>query len=63
VGNPRRDGQRASWAPDYSLVLCELVHVTGAGAGLEAVCWCLVAVVAGFGMILNCHAFLNHWAE
>jgi hypothetical protein len=41
-------------------VLCELVHVRAAEVGLDAVCWCVVAVVAGFSMVLNCHAFLNH---
>jgi hypothetical protein len=59
-------GPRASWALavalDCSLVLCELVHVGAAAAGLDAVCWCVVVVVAGFSMVLNCHAFLNHKA-
>jgi hypothetical protein len=59
-------GPRASWALavalDCSLVLCELVHVTAADAGLDAVCWAVMAVVAGFSMVLNCHAFLNHKA-
>jgi hypothetical protein len=59
-------GPRASWAMalalDCSLVLCELVHVTAADAGLDAVCWAVMAVVAGFSMVLNCHAFLNHKA-
>lgn len=57
-------GPRASWALavalDCSLVMCELVHVGAAGAGLDAVCWCVVVVVAAFSMVLNCHAFLNH---
>jgi len=49
----------ASWV-DCSLVLCELTHVHAADAGLGAVCWVVLAVVAGFSMVLNCHAFLNH---
>jgi hypothetical protein len=57
-------GLRASWALavalDLSLVLAELVHVTAAEVGLNAVCWCVVAVVALFSMILNVHAFLHH---
>jgi hypothetical protein len=60
-------GPRASWALavalDLSLVLCELVHVSAAAAGLDAVCWCVVVVVAVFSMVLNCHAFLNHRAD
>jgi len=57
-------GPRSSWALavalDCSLVLCELTHVQAADAGLGAVCWAVLAVVAGFSMVLNCHAFLNH---
>ena len=57
-------GPRASWALavalDCSLVLCELIHVGANSAGLNAVCWCVVVVVAGFSMVLNCHAFLNN---
>lgn len=57
-------GLKASWALavalDLSLVLGELVHVTAAAAGLDAVCWCVVVVVAGFSMVLNCHAFITH---
>lgn len=57
-------GPQASWALavalDCSLVMCELVHVTAADAGLDTVCWCVVVVVASFSMVLNCHAFLNH---
>ncbi len=59
-------GPRAAWALavalDCSLVLCELVHVTAAEVGLGAVCWCVLLAVAGFSMVLNCHAFLNHKA-
>lgn len=57
-------GHKASWALavalDCSLVLCELVHVTAADAGLGVVCWVLMVGVAAFSMVLNCHAFLNH---
>lgn len=57
-------GPRSSWALavalDCSLVLCELTHVQAADAGLVAVCWVVLAVVAVFSMVLNCHAFLNH---
>jgi hypothetical protein len=57
-------GPRSSWALavalDCSLVLCELVHVGAAAADLDAVCWCVVGVVAVFSMVLNVHAFLNH---
>lgn len=60
-------GPRASWALavalDCSLVLCELVLVAAADAGLGAVCWCVLLAVAGFSMVLNCHAFLNHKAD
>lgn len=60
-------GPRASWALavalDCSLVLCELVHVTAVDAGLVGVCWAMLLAVAGFSMVLNCHAFLNHKAE
>jgi hypothetical protein len=47
-------------ALDYSLVLCELVHVAASAVGLDAVCWCVAVAVDGFSMVLNCHAFLNH---
>lgn len=57
---------RASWALavalDLSIVLGELVHVAASEAGLNAICWAVVAVVIGFSMLLNCHAFLNHKA-
>jgi hypothetical protein len=56
-------GPRSSWALavalDCSLVLCELTHVRAADAGLRVVCWAVLAVVAGFSMVLNCHAFLS----
>ncbi len=59
-------GPRASWALavalDCSLVLCELVHVTATNCGIDGVCWAVMVVVAGFSMVLNCHAFLNHRA-
>jgi hypothetical protein len=59
-------GPRSSWALavalDCSLVLCELVHVAADGAGLALVCWAVLVVVAGFSMVLNCHAFLHYRA-
>jgi hypothetical protein len=59
-------GPRASWALavalDCGIVLCELVHVAAGGAGLALVCWAVLVVVAGFSMVLNCHAFLHHRA-
>jgi hypothetical protein len=59
-------GPRASWALavalDCGIVLCELVHVAAGGTGLAVLCWAVLVVVAGFSMLLNCHAFLNHRA-
>jgi hypothetical protein len=59
-------GPRASWALtvalDCGIVLCELVHVAAGGAGLAVLCWAVLVVVAGFSMLLNCHAFLHHRA-
>ena len=66
IGDVTGSGPRASWALavalDGGIVLCELVHVAAAGAGLALVCWAVLVVVAGFSMVLNCHAFLNHRA-
>ena len=57
-------GTRSSWALavalDCGIVLCELVHVGAGAAGLSLVCWAVLIVVAGFSMVLNCHAFLHH---
>ena len=57
-------GARSSWALavalDCGIVLCELVHVAAGAAGLSLVCWAVLVVVAGFSMVLNCHAFLHH---
>jgi hypothetical protein len=64
IGSVTRSPLWASWALavtlDLTLVLCELIHVSGHGLGLELVCGCAMVAVAIASMGLNVFAFLCH---